>query len=138
MADRCLSLALPSAGPVGSTFDTAPIPVTVTNTGNVAVSAASLQLSGDSPPGRPASAYLRDEMNVCISNGTTVIANGPLARGLALSPSVALGGPTLKGDGGTYEYAVDFYAGENSSVCKAGWSDNARTASAWSGATYPP
>ena len=77
-------------------------------------------------------------MNVCISgNGTTVVANGPLARGLGLSPSVTLGGPTLKADGGTYQYALDFYAGENSSVCKADWSDSQRTASEWSGGTYP-
>jgi len=135
--ERCSSLVLPTAGPVGSRFDTAPIPVTVTNTGDVAVGATSLELTANSPAGRSASAYLRDEMNVCISSDGTVVANGPLTRGLSLSPSVALAGLTLKADGGTYEYGVDFYAGENSAACKTDWSDSPHTASAWSGATYP-
>lgn len=137
VADHCSSLALPSGGPVGSRFDTAPIPVTITNTGNLAVTEASVQLTATSPSGEPASNYLRDEMNVCISNGSAVVANGPLDRGLALSPSVALAGPAMSANGGTYEYAVDFYAGENSLLCRADWSDNPRTASAWSGAAYP-
>ena len=137
-ANRCTSLALPGAGPVGSRFDTSPIPVTVTNTGNRVVTEAWLQLTGNDSLGGNASAHLRDEMNVCISsNATIVVANGPLTRGLALLPSVALAGLTLKADGGTFEYAVDFYAGENSSVCKADWSDNPHTASEWSGAKFP-
>ena len=151
VSNDCTSLTLPSVGPVGSTFDTTPpIPVTITNEGTIPVEETGLQLT-DSTNGTPGN-YLQDEMNICISSdpgtgavgapyglldGAEIVANGPLTTGLALSPSVTLIGPTLAASGGTDEYQVDFYAGQNSAECGTTWSDGPHTASAWSGAGYP-
>lgn len=146
IADNCTSITLNPVGPVGSTFDQ-PIPlvpINIKNTGTTPVSESAIQLS-DSVNG-PAGTNLQNQMNICMSSdpgsggtgadGATVVANGALSTGLALSPSVTLIGPTLA-PGGTDEYQVDFYAGQNSSECGTTWSDGGHTASAWSGATYP-
>jgi predicted ribosomally synthesized peptide with SipW-like signal peptide len=142
--DECTSLPLPAIGPVGSTFDTTPSNITITNAGNIPVTEGGFQLSAVT--NGPAGNYLRDESYVCIAsdpgsggsgaNGETVVANGPLDTGLNLSPSVNLYGPTLA-PGATDEYNLDFYAGQNSTTCGATWSDGPHTAAAWSGATYP-
>ena len=141
----CTSITLPAVGPVGSTFDSTPDHVTVDNTGSIPVSESGMQLT-DTTSGTSGN-YLQDEMNVCIASdpgsggsgagGETVVANGPLTTGLSLSPSVTLIGPTLAASGGTDEYNVDFYAGENSATCGTTWSDGGHTASAWSLAGYP-
>ncbi len=162
----CQSVTLPTVGPVGSTFDTAasatpgpqvlPIPVYVDNVGNVKVTEAGMQLT-DTTNGTNGN-YLQNEMDICISSdpgsgtgygagfpggildGATIVANGPLTTGLALTPSASLFGPDLypQGQGNSEdEYQVDFYAGENSAECGTTWSDGNHTASAWSGAPYP-
>jgi len=146
-ANACTSITLNPVGPVGSTFDQPPppVPITIKNTGTIPVSEAAIQLS-DVTNG-PAGNYLQNQMNICMSSdpgsggtglldGATVVANGPLTTGLALSPSVTLVGPTLA-PGATDEYQVDFYAGQNSAECGTTWSDGGHTASAWSGAGYP-
>jgi predicted ribosomally synthesized peptide with SipW-like signal peptide len=151
----CTTLTLPTVGPEGSTFDTTPlIPVTIYNEGNVPVSESAIQLT-DSSGGTSADNALASEMDICISSdpgssvgagysyagglidGATIVANGPLSTGLALTPSVTLIGPVLAASGGTDEYQVDFYAGENSAECGSVWSDGGHTASAWSLAGYP-
>jgi len=147
-SDNCTSITLNPVGPVGSTFDqpTSPlVPITIKNTGTIPVSEGAIQLT-DATNG-PAGNYLQDQMNICMSSdpgsggtglldGATVVANGPLLTGLALTPSVKLVGPTLN-PGQTDEYQVDFYAGQNSVECGTTWSDGGHTASAWSGAGYP-
>ena len=143
--DKCTSLPLAAIGPVGSTFDTAPSNITMTNAGNVPVTEGSIQLSAIT--NGPAGNSLRDESYVCIAsdpgsgshgpNAETVVANGPLATGLNLSPSVSLNGQNILAPGATDEYNVDFYAGQNSATCGATWSDGGHTAARWSGSTYP-
>lgn len=151
VSDDCTSLTFATAGPEGSTFDTPLAPVTITNEGTIPVNESGIQLT-DSTNGTPGN-YLQDEMDICISSdpgsgpgvgsggglldNATIVANGPLTTGLGLSPSVTLIGPTLAKSGGTDEYQVDFYAGENSLECGTTWSDGGHTASAWSGAGYP-
>jgi hypothetical protein len=155
----CQSVTLPTVGPVGSTFDSAsaavvsppapevpPTPVYVDNIGNILVTEAGMQLT-DTTNGTNGN-YLQDEMDICISSdphsggsglldGATIVANGPLTTGTALTPSVTLIGPPLPAFTGTDEYQVDFYAGQNSAECGTTWSDGGHTASAWSGAPYP-
>jgi hypothetical protein len=138
----CTSVTLPTVGPVGSTFDTTPgSAVYIVNNGNIPVTEAAIQLT-DSTNGTPGN-YLQDQMYVCITSDpgsnpgwgipddATIVANGLLTTGLDLSPSVTLTGPTLA-PGGTDEYAVGFYAGENSAECGTTWSTGPHTAYAWS------
>ncbi len=74
--------------------------------------------------------HLRDEMNICVSRATTVVANGPLSYGLTHDPSVTVAGPTLA-PGAADIYAVDFYAGQDSTTCNKTASDDPATAAAW-------
>src|SRR5271157_4126491 len=125
IADNCTSITLNPVGPVGSTFDQ-PIPLVpiyIKNTGLIPVTEGAIQLT-DATNG-PAGSYLQDQMNIYMSSdpgsnlgagipdNATIVANGPLLTGLALTPSVKLVGPTLA-PGATDEYQVDFYAGQNS------------------------
>jgi hypothetical protein len=149
----CTSITLPAVGPEGSTFDTTPLTaINIVNDGNIPVTEAAIQLT-DSSGGTSADNTLASEMDICISSdpgsgvsyapndglldGATIVANGPLSTGLALTPSVTLVGPTLAANGGTDEYQVDFYAGENSAECGTTWSNGPHTADAWSGTVYP-
>ncbi len=146
-AADCTSITLPTAGPEGSTFDTALTPITVVNEGNIPVTESAMQLT-DTTNGL-AGDYLQNQMYICISSdpgsnpsagipdNATIVANGLLTTGLGLTPSVTLVGPTLAASGGTDEYQVDFYAGENSAECGTTWSTGPNTASAWSLAGYP-
>jgi hypothetical protein len=145
----CTSITLPAVGPEGSTFDTPLTAIYIVNDGNIPVTEAGIQLTDNNPAGGSASAWLQDEMNICISSdpgsnpgagipdNATIVANGPLTTGLGLTPSVTLVGPTLAANTGTDEYQVDFYAGENSAECGTTWSTGPHTASAWSLAGYP-
>lgn len=140
VANKCTSLTLPDVGPVGSTFDSSPTQVTIHNAGNIPVTEGSVQFSATT--NGASGNYLEQQTYVCLASdpgsggtgagGETVVANGRLATGLALSPSVTLVGPTVA-PGGTDEYNVDFYAGENSATCGTTWSDGPHTASSWSG-----
>jgi hypothetical protein len=150
--DYCPSITLNPVGPVGSTFDTPASLVTVTNVGNIPVEEYSFQLSDSNPAGGSASAWLQDEMDVCITSGFSsggwVVANGPLTTGMALSPSVLFNGPWVgttatilapnaAGAASQDSYEMEFYAGQNTADCGSSWSAGGHTASAWSGATYP-
>jgi hypothetical protein len=127
----CTSITLPTVAVLGSSFDTTAIPVTITNTGNIPVAESTIQMTASTNGSHGDS--LRDEMNLCIANvsaTTTVVANGPLSYGLSQNPSVTLSGPTLA-PGATYEYSVDFYAGQDSTTCGRTASDNPGTAASW-------
>jgi hypothetical protein len=134
----CTSITLPTVEPVGSRFDTTPVPITITNTGSIPITESEIRLTAST--NGTAGSYLRDEMNLCISSGdvtTTVVANGPLSYGLVHDPSVTLTGPTLA-PGATDEYAVDFYAGQDSTTCNKTASDDPDTAAAWGPYVTPP
>jgi hypothetical protein len=127
----CTSITLPTVAVLGSSFDTTAIPVTITNTGNIPVTESAIQVTASTNGSDGDS--LRDEMNLCIANvsgTTTVVANGPLSYGLSHNPSVTLGGTTLA-PRATYEYSVDFYAGQDSPICNKTASDYPGTAASW-------
>ena len=134
----CTSITLPTATVLGSSFDTTAIPVTVTNTGNIPVTESAIQLTA-STNGSPGNS-LRDGLNLCIaevSGTTTVVANGPLRYGLSHSPSITLSSPALA-PGASHEYAVDFYAGQDSETCGKTASDDPDTAALWGPYVTPP
>jgi hypothetical protein len=124
----CTSITLPTVAVLGSIFDTTAIPITITNTGSIPITESTIQLTATA--NGTAGNYLRDEMNVCISRATTVVANGPLSYGLTHDPSVIVTGPTLA-PGAADIYAVDFYAGQDSTTCNKTASDDPTTAAAW-------
>jgi hypothetical protein len=124
----CTTITLPTIGPVGSIFDTTPIPITITNTGSIPITESTIQLTATA--NGTAGNHLRDEMNICVSRATTVVANGPLSYGLTHDPSMTVAGPTLA-PGAADIYAVDFYAGQDSTTCNKTASDDPATAAAW-------
>jgi hypothetical protein len=144
----CQNITLTPPAPVNSTFDTAWSVITITNIGNIAVSERSMQLS-DVTDSTSAGYYLQQEMNVCISaqpSDTWVVANGPLHVGTALSPSVNLNGPwntppgtatVLAANGGQDAYSVNFYAGQDSTLCGPNNSAGPHTASQWGSYVTP-
>jgi|BarGraNGADG00312_2_1021985.scaffolds.fasta_scaffold11845_3 predicted ribosomally synthesized peptide with SipW-like signal peptide len=132
------TITLPPVGPVGSTFETSNGAIWVTNTGNVTVTAAAFQL-GQTTNGSTASAYLRDQLNVCIkstdSSGTWVEANGRLMTGVNLVPSV-VENPITLAPGESMPFSVNFYAGKDS-ACGTVSSDGPNTASRWGSYVTP-
>lgn len=134
----CTSITLPTVAVLGSSFDTTAIPVTTTNTGNIALTESAIRLTASTNGSRGDT--LRDGLNLCIanvSNTTTVIANGPLSYGLSQNPSITLSGPTLA-PGASYEYSVDFYAGQDSTICNTTASSDPGTAALWGPYVTPP
>jgi hypothetical protein len=131
-ASGCHALVLPGVGPVGSTFETAPTVVTMTNTGNIPAFFDAIQMSA-TRNGDDASAYLLNQMSVCIhstdTTGTWVEGNGPLAVATTLSPTVKEN-PVKLMPGDTATYSVDFYAGKDS-ACGATYSDGPHTSALW-------
>lgn len=124
----CSSLTLPARGPLPSTFDTPAATIVLTNVGATALTEEALSLSA-TVNGASGTA-LEKGLDVCIRSGGTVVANGPLSRGLSLTPSVVLTGPTL-GHTDSNTYQVSFYAGEDS-ACGHVVSTDSKDASAWS------
>lgn len=131
-ASGCHSLALPDVGPVGSTFDSTPTVVTVQNTGNIPAFFSAIQIS-ETHNGDTASAWLRNEMSICIKStdpsGTWVEGNGPLTTATSLTPSVQEQ-PVKLMPGETATYQMEFYAGEDSS-CGTTTSDGPTTKTRW-------
>ena len=104
----CTSITLPTVGPVGSTFGSTPIPVTVTNTGNAPVTEMQVAVSDTNN-----NATMEQELGLCLYNSGASQLNGLLA---SLKGTHALLPGTLA-VGGTDTYSVDFYAGQGSSMC---------------------
>ena len=153
----CGNITLTPPPAVNSTFDTTPTYITVTNIGDIPVSEYDMQLS-DVTDTTSAGYWLQQEMYVCIyaqyTQGTAdnwVVANGPLHVGTALSPSVVLNGPwvstsatnlaanyAVNGAASQDIYSVDFYAGQNSTVCGDGPSSaGSSTAGHWGAYSTP-
>ena len=103
----CTSITLPTVGLVGSTFDSTPIPITITNTGNVPVTEMQVAVSDTNN-----NATMEQELGLCLYSGASQL-NGLLA---SLKGTHALLPGTLA-VGGTDTYSVDFYAGQGSSMC---------------------
>ncbi len=139
-ASGCHALTLPAVGPVGSTFDSTPTVVTITNTGNIPAYFDSIQMS-ETHNANTASTALRNEMNVCIKStdpsGTWVEGNGPLTTAITLSPSVKEN-PVKMMPGETDTYQVEFYAGQDSAGCGTTVSDGTNTRAAWGGTYTTP
>ncbi len=131
-ASGCHALTLPDVGPVGSTFDSTPVVVTMHNSGNIPAYFGAIQMS-ETHGADSASNYLRNEMNVCIKStdpsGTWVEGNGPLMAATALNPTVKEN-PVELAPGETATYQVEFYAGEDS-ACGSTYSDGSHTRAAW-------
>jgi len=140
--NHCTSLTLPAFGATSSTFETANSTITMTNTGTIPLSfdgnyagteGLGVQMTA-AVNSTPASAYLRDQMNVCIqggdASGSWVEGNGPLTTALALHPSVREN-PVVLAVGGTATYNVNFYAGKNSAGCGTTTSSGPNTTAAW-------
>jgi hypothetical protein len=106
----CTSITLPTVGLVGSTFDSTPIPVTVTitNTGDVPVNEMQVTVSDTNN-----NATMEQELGLCLYNSGASQLNGLLT---SLKGTHALLPGTLA-VGGTDTYSVDFYAGQGSSMC---------------------
>jgi hypothetical protein len=104
----CTSITLPTVGLVGSTFDSTPIPITITNTGNVPVTEMQVAVSDTNN-----NATMEQELGLCLYNSGASQLNGLLA---SLKGTHALLPGTLA-VGGTDTYSVDFYAGQGSSMC---------------------
>jgi len=104
----CTSITLPTVGLVGSTFDSTPFPITITNTGNVPVTEMQVAVSDTNN-----NATMEQELGLCLYNSGASQLNGLLA---SLKGTHALLPGTLA-VGGTDTYSVDFYAGQGSSMC---------------------
>lgn len=133
--DGCHTLKLPAVGPVGSTFETEPTVVTMTNTGNIPAYFSAIQMSESHNLADAASNAFANQMNVCIkstdTSGTWVEGNGPLSAAVALNPTVQEN-PVKLDPGQTATYQMNFYAGQDS-VCGAKYSDGPGTTARWTG-----
>jgi hypothetical protein len=131
----CHALTLSDVGPVGSTFESTPTVVTMTNKGNIPVFFKAIQMS-ETHNADTASVALFNEMNVCIkstdTSGTWVEGNGPLYIATALNPTV-VENPVKLMPGETATYSVAFYAGQDS-ACGTTYSDGSHTRDAWAAA----
>lgn len=134
--DHCTQIKLADVGPVGSTFETPATHVYVTNTGNIPATFDAFQMS-EADANTTADQALRNGMNVCIMStdpsGTWVEGNGPLTVADALNPTVKEN-PVEVVPGQTVAYWVSFYAGQDSTLCGAKYSDGPHTIAAWTAA----
>jgi len=69
----CTSITLPTVGPVGSTFDSTPIPVTITNTGDVPVTDMQVGVSDTNN-----NTTMEHELGLCLYNSGAAQLNGQL------------------------------------------------------------
>lgn len=127
------TITLPTPSPVGSTFETAPIILTVKNEGNITVHAVKISMGESHNTNSGASNALAAEMNVCIqstdySGGPWTEGNGPLSAAVALG---VVQNSTILRPGDTLTYSVSFYAGQDSSHCRPIHSDGPNTNTAW-------
>lgn len=130
------SVTLPDVGPTGSTFESVHKVVTIKNNGNIPVTTKAIQMT-ESHVGTANNNALAAQTNVCIqstdySGGPWTEGNGPLATAVALNPTV-VENPVVLQPGDTMTFSVDFYAGQDSTQCRAVSSDGSHTAAAWDG-----
>jgi hypothetical protein len=104
----CTSITLPTVDLVGSTFDSTPIPVTITNTGSIPVTQMQVAVSDTSN-----NTTMEHELGLCLYNSGSAQLNGLLT---SLEGTLAALPGTLA-VGGSDTYSVDFYAGQSSSEC---------------------
>jgi hypothetical protein len=104
----CTSITLPTVGPVGSIFDSTPIPVTITNTGSVPVTDMQVSVSDTNT-----NTTMEQELGLCLYNSGAAQLNG-LLTSLEGTPTTLSGSLAV---GGADTYSVDFYAGQASSQC---------------------
>lgn len=138
VANDCTSITLPTVGPVGSTFDTPASTVNEINTGSLPAAEASVQVTDT--VNNNAGYYLQDEMNMCIGSDGAAVANGPLTTAMALTPTVTLDGSLATGyavlganQANGDSFTVDFYAGQNSTICGDVYSVGSITSGIWRG-----
>lgn len=118
--DGCTSLTLSPVGPVGSTFDTAPSLITITNTGNIPAYYSTVNVSDTNN-----NSTFRSELGMCDysygGNGAGhyvgVDNNGLLTAQEGTFNISGSGAEYVIQPGATDSYAIDFYAGQASSVC---------------------
>jgi predicted ribosomally synthesized peptide with SipW-like signal peptide len=147
---NCTALTLPDVGPVGSTFETTPIRVNITNKGNIPAYYYSIKITAPADGDlSAASTALKHEMNICImawdpswsaaqSQGTLgwVEGNGPLTTAVGLNPTVREN-PVKLNPGASLPYWVSFYAGQDSTYCGNVSSDGPHTAGLWGSYSTP-
>jgi hypothetical protein len=104
----CTSITLSTVGPVGSSFDTSPIPVTITNTGSVPVTEMQVAVSDMNN-----NTTMEGELGLCLYKSGAAQLNGLLTL-LEGTPALLPGSLAV---GGSDTYSVDFYAGQSSSQC---------------------
>ncbi len=104
----CTSITLPTVGPVGSTFDSTPIPITITNTGNIPVTEIQVAVSDTND-----NTLMEQELGLCLYKSGATQLNG-LLTALEGTPAALLGTLAV---GGSDTYSMDFYAGQSSSEC---------------------
>lgn len=106
--DNCTTITLPAQGPFGSTFDTTPVTVTITNNSPFTVTDVSAVSDTNT------SLTMETEMGMCFWHSGAAQLNGYLTQ-LEAVPSWSLGNTIASG--GTDTYSTDFYAGTTSSEC---------------------
>jgi len=104
----CTSITLPTVGPVDSSFDSTPIPITITNTGDVPVTGMEVGVSDTNN-----NTTMEQELGLCLYNSGAAQLNG-LLTSLEGTPAIL---PGTLAVGGSDTYSVDFYAGQSSSEC---------------------
>jgi hypothetical protein len=110
------TLTLPYLGPVGSTFKTALVPITMTNSGKATAMETSINVSTILPSGYVlADAALRDQMYVCISSPAgprgAIVYDG-LVTGAGLRVLARTVAPDMSDS-----YSAEFYAGTQTTAC---------------------
>ena len=127
------TVTLPAPAPVGSTFETNLITLTVKNSGDVPIHATKISMGESHDTGNAHSNALADQLNVCIqstdsSGGPWTEGNGPLKAAVALG---VVQNPTLLNPGDTLTVSMTFYAGKDSANCRHIHSDGTNTTAAW-------
>ncbi len=111
----CTTLALPAYGPVGSSFDSGPDGITITNVGNIPANEITLSFSDSSN-----NSTLTSELWVCMTSGPSplatpsglVVVNEPLSYVELNSPQEIAGSIPAAGSTGDFDtYTTEFYAG---------------------------
>lgn len=133
------SVTLPALGPVNSTFESTHRVITLTNTGDIDVTAVAFQLS-ETHVGTANNNALAAQINVCVqstdkSGGPWTEGNGPLSAAVNLVPTVNQSPVVMShnpaGINHSRTFSVDFYAGKDSSWCNRVHSDGPHANAAW-------
>jgi hypothetical protein len=133
------SVTLPVLGPVSSTFESTHRVITLTNTGDIDLTAVAFQLS-ETHAGAANNNALASQLNVCVqsadkSGGPRTEGNGPLWAAVNLVPTLARNPLVMSHNPGgvnhSMTFSVDVYAGKDSTQCNPVHSDGLHTNAAW-------